>query len=80
MLVGAGAVEGATLGAAQLAGMGARRPDPRKWIGATALGAALAWAIGLLPSTLGVPLAMPLGMVLVVAGATALLASIPVLQ
>lgn len=80
VLVGAGAVEGATLGAAQLAGMGARRPDPSKWIGATALGAALAWAIGLLPSTLGLPLAMPLGMVLVVAGATALLASIPVLQ
>jgi hypothetical protein len=80
VLVGAGAVEGATLGAAQLAGMGAHRPNPPRWIAATALGATVAWAIGLLPSTLGVPLAMPLGVALIVVGATALLASIPVLQ
>jgi hypothetical protein len=80
ILVGAGAVEGATLGAAQLAGMGARRPDPRMWIGATALGAAVAWAIGLIPSTLGVPLTTPLGIVVVVVGAITLLAGIPVLQ
>ncbi|HEY9264579.1 MAG TPA: hypothetical protein VIQ11_08260 [Mycobacterium sp.] len=80
VLVGAGAVEGAALGAGQLAGMGARRPDPRKWIAATALGATVAWAIGLLPSTLGVPLATPFGISLILVGAATLLASIPVLQ
>ena len=80
VLVAAGAVEGAALGAAQLAGMGARRPSPRPWIAATALGAMVAWAIGLLPSTLGVPLATPFGISLILVGAATLLASIPVLQ
>ena len=80
VLVGAGAVEGAALGAAQLTGMGARRPNPRLWIAATALGAMVAWAIGLLPSTLGVPLATPFGISLILVGAATLLASIPVLQ
>ena len=76
----AGAVEGATLGAAQLVGMGAHRPNPPAWIGATALGAAIAWSIGMLPSTLAVPLTSPLGIVLLVVGAAALLASLPMAQ
>ena len=76
----AGAVEGATLGAAQLVGMGARRPQARLWIAATALGAAIAWSIGMLPSTVALPLTSPLGIAMLVVGAVALLASIPVLQ
>lgn len=76
----AGAVEGATLGASQLVGMGARRPHAPAWIAATALGAAIAWSIGLLPSTLSLTITSPLGILMLVVGAVALLASIPVLQ
>ena len=79
-LVCAGAVEGATLGAAQLVGMGAHRPPARLWIAATALGAAIAWSIGMLPSTFALPLMSPLGIVMLVVGGVALLASIPVAQ
>jgi hypothetical protein len=80
VLVFAGAVEGATLGAAQLVGMGAHRPHAPAWIGATAFGAAIAWSIGLLPSTLTLPLTSPLGIVMLVVGAVTLLAGIPVAQ
>ena len=80
VLVCAGAAEGATLGAAQLVGMSERRPHAPAWIGATALGAAIAWSIGMLPSTLMVSLSSPLGIVMLVVGAFVLLASIPVAQ
>jgi hypothetical protein len=79
-IVAGGAVEGATLGAAQLIGMGAHRPDARKWIGATAFGAAVAWSLGMVPSTLALTLTSPLAIVMLVFGAVALLASIPVAQ
>jgi hypothetical protein len=59
LLVLAGAVEGALLGWFQARVL--RRVVPglpvRRWTGATAAGAALAWTIGLLPSTLGGALA-----------------------
>ncbi|MGW9631001.1 hypothetical protein ACWGST_09880 [Agromyces sp. NPDC055520] len=79
-IVAGGAVEGATLGAAQLIGMGARRPDISRWLGATTLGAAVAWSIGMLPSTLPFSLTSALGVLLLSAGAVALLASIPLAQ
>jgi hypothetical protein len=80
VLVGAGAVEGAALGASQLVGMSAHRPHARAWIGATALGAAVAWSIGMLPSTLALSLDTAPGIVMLVVGAIVLLASIPVAQ
>jgi len=80
VFVCAGAAEGATLGAAQLAGMSERRPHAPAWIGATTLGAAIAWSIGMLPSTLMLSLTSPLDIVVLVVGAFALLASIPVAQ
>jgi hypothetical protein len=47
-----GAVEGAALGAGQLIGLRRNRPATVPWLAATSAGAATAWAIGLLPSTL----------------------------
>ncbi len=61
LLVGAGTLEGCVLGFAQALVL--RRYLPgflmRPWILATAAGAALAWAIGMLPSTVGDPTALP---------------------
>jgi hypothetical protein len=51
----AGAVEGAVLGTAQadcLYGWG-MLPVRHRWIAATCVGAAVAWSLGMLPSTLG---------------------------
>ncbi|HEY3548799.1 MAG TPA: hypothetical protein VGK17_22230 [Propionicimonas sp.] len=84
-MIAAGAVEGTVLGWAQMRvlrrailGMSARR-----WIVATAVGAAIAWSIGMLPSTTYAtwsrwpgPLAVGVGLV----GALALLCSIGVAQ
>lgn len=82
VMIAAGAVEGACLGAGQAAGFG--KPAPVRlttWIVATAFGAAAAWAIGLLPSTItGFTLDNSLAVVLTALGAITLLASIPVLQ
>jgi hypothetical protein len=67
VLVSAGAGEGAVLGAAQahVLGRELRRLRARDWIVRTALGAALAWAIGLTPAALGDRLtAWPVGAVL----------------
>ena len=57
--IAAGAVEGLALGAGQYSAMQSRRPSRAVWLGATAAGAALAWALGMLPSTIGVDLASP---------------------
>lgn len=82
VMIAAGAVEGACLGAGQVAGFGKPAPvPPNRWIAATASGAAAAWAIGLLPSTItGFTVDNGLAVVLTVLGAVTLLASIPVLQ
>jgi hypothetical protein len=73
-LVAAGAVEGAVLALGQAFVLRRELPrfDSRAWTAATAAAAALAWSIGLLPSTVGdriddVPLAaaVPAGVVLV---------------
>lgn len=83
LLVLAGCAEGACLGTAQaLAFRGSRLPVPfAAWVAATAAGAALAWAIGLLPSSLP-PLNWtdPLVVASAAIGAAALLLAIPVLQ
>jgi hypothetical protein len=75
-----GAVEGAMLGAGQWLAMGERRPHPISWISATAIGATLAWSLGMLPSTIGLDFSAPLAFAGVGAGAVVLLASIPVAQ
>lgn len=49
--IGLGAAEGAIVGYAQASVLRRRLPRLRGWIGATVLGAAVAWALGMLPST-----------------------------
>lgn len=51
-MIGAGVLEGVVLGAAQAHVLRGVLPavSVRRWIGATAIGAALGWVIGLLPS------------------------------
>ena len=80
LVIAAGACEGAALATGQYLGMRTGRPLPAHWIGATAIGAAVAWTLGLLPSTLGLDLGTPAVLVLVLIGAVALLGSIPVAQ
>ncbi len=83
IMVAAGAAEGAILGTSQWLVLGRRLPglQARAWIGLTALAAALAWAIGMLPSAL-----FDLGLSTLTIAAVALplapvlLCSIPVLQ
>jgi len=80
-IVAAGAVEGALLGLGQRIGFGLPALSRRAWVSATALGAAIAWSIGLLPSTLGgLDFGSPLVIALVGVGGLVLLASIPTLQ
>lgn len=74
-----GAVEGAALGAGQLIGLGRNRPASLPWLVATSSGAAAAWAIGLLPSTLELDFSAWL-IPIVVLGGLVLLAVIPVAQ
>lgn len=80
IVVAAGAIEGAALGLGQHRGMSSDRPGRGRWVGVTALGAAIAWAIGLLPSTLGFIPADAGGYLLVVLGGVVLLLSIPIAQ
>jgi hypothetical protein len=83
LLVAFGALEGACLGAGQayaLRGSGILVPQAR-WIGATAAGAAIAWSIGLLPSTLqNVDWERPAVIATALVLGVALLGSIPLLQ
>lgn len=85
LLVLAGAGEGAVLGAAQAHVLVPRWPGlgRRRWVGATAAGAAVAWTIGMLPATLGERLTgVPLVVLVPVAGllGVALLLSIGLAQ
>ena len=80
LIIGGGAVEGAALAIGQYLGMRQRRPRIIAWIVATAVAAAFAWALGMLPSTLGLDLAAPAVIAMVVGGGVALLAVIPVAQ
>jgi len=78
--IAGGAIEGALLGTGQWLAMGRRRPLAIAWIGATAVGATIAWTLGMLPSTLGADFSTPWALAVVGVGAIALLASIPVAQ
>lgn len=85
LLVLAGAGEGAVLGTAQWLVLRDPLPDlsPGRWIGATGGAAALAWSLGMLPSTLGERLeAVPTAVLIpaVALGGTALLLSIGAAQ
>lgn len=81
VMIAAGACEGALLGVGQSIGFGpalVRRPA---WVAVTALGAAVAWSIGMLPSTIaGFDPGSPASVPWMIAGALLLLASIPALQ
>lgn len=61
LLVIAGAGEGAILGAAQWRALRSALPSisRRTWAGATATGAAVAWALGMLPNTIDAIIALP---------------------
>ena len=80
LVIAAGALEGTALAIGQYAGMGAGRPPAGWWIAATAMAAAFAWTLGMLPSTLGIDLSSPGALVLVAIGAVLLLVSIPLAQ
>ena len=80
LVIAAGALEGTALAIGQYAGMRADRPPAGWWIAATAVAAAFAWTLGMLPSTLGVDLSSPGTLVLLAFGAVLLLVSIPLAQ
>ena len=80
LTVAGGTVEGALLGTGQWLAMRGRRPRASAWIGATAIGATIAWSLGMLPSTLGVDFSRPWAVAAVGVGAIVLLASIPFAQ
>lgn len=87
LMIVLGAVEGALLGLGQVAGLrGTAGGVPaRSWIAVTAMGAALAWSLGMLPPTLvdaGVPVDITQAAVwlLIGLGGLVLLASIPLAQ
>ena len=80
LVVAAGAVEGTALAIGQYTGMRVHRPPAGRWIGATAVAAAFAWTLGMIPSTLGIDLSSPMVLLLVAIGAVLLLVSIPFAQ
>lgn len=80
-MIVAGACEGVPLGLGQSIGFGTSVVPRSAWIRATAAGAAVAWSIGMLPSTIGgVDFGSPIALPLVMIGSIALLVSIPTLQ
>jgi hypothetical protein len=81
-MVLAGSVEGAVLGSSQADCLYRWRvlPARRRWVVATSVGAAVAWSLGMLPSTLGGLNLTPGTAVAVVAGGLILLASLPLAQ
>jgi hypothetical protein len=79
-LVLAGACEGVLLGFGQSIGFGSAVPRPA-WMLATAAGAAAAWSIGMLPSSLGgIDFGSPWVIVLAAVLGCVLLLSIPTIQ
>ena len=80
LVIAAGALEGTSLAIGQYAGMRVDRPPAGRWISATAVAAAFAWTLGMLPSTLGIDLASPWTLLVVAIGAVLLLVSIPLAQ
>jgi nucleotide-binding universal stress UspA family protein len=80
LVIVGGAFEGAALALGQYLGMREGRPVAWQWIAATALAAAIAWTLGMMPSTVGMDLSEPVALVALGFGGIVLLASIPVAQ
>ena len=80
LVIVGGAFEGTALALGQHLGMREARPIAWRWIGATALAAAIAWTLGMLPSTVGIDLGSPVALIAVGIGGIVLLASIPLAQ
>jgi len=81
VMIAAGACEGALLGLGQSIGFGPLVVPRSLWVAATAAGAAVAWSIGMLPSTLsGFDASSPGTLPWIGIGAVLLLVSIPTLQ
>ncbi|WP_051215391.1 hypothetical protein [Granulicoccus phenolivorans] len=80
LAVAAGAVEGAALASGQYAAMTHHRPPLGRWTAATAAGAALAWLLGMLPSTVGFGPDSVGAVVVFAVGAVVLLGAIPMAQ
>lgn len=78
--VTAGALEGAAYSAGQYAAMRGGQPSRIGWLLAGAVGAAVAWTLGMLPSTIGLDPRLPATWVAIGAGGLVLLAAIPVAQ
>jgi hypothetical protein len=80
LVIVGGACEGVALALGQYLGMREGRPVTWRWVGVTALAAAIAWSLGMLPSTIGVDPGSPLALIAIVIGGIVLLASIPLAQ
>ncbi|QCO99677.1 hypothetical protein FCN77_20675 [Arthrobacter sp. 24S4-2] len=81
MMIAAGACEGILLGVGQSIGFGSSAVRRSWWVTATAAGAAAAWSIGMLPSTVvGFDFGSPSALPWILIGGVLLLASIPTLQ
>lgn len=81
LMIGAGACEGALLGVGQSIGFGSSVVRRSSWVMATAGGAAVAWSIAMLPSTIvGFDPGSSLSLPWILVGAVLLLVSIPTLQ
>lgn len=79
-MVAAGAVEGMLLGAGQVVGAGRGVLPPARWVAATALGAAIAWSLGMLPTIVTLPWTDPPVVAAVAVAAAVALVAMPVLQ
>jgi hypothetical protein len=77
----AGSLEGALLGTAQADCLyrWAVLPTRRRWIVATTVGVAVAWSLGMLPSTIGLHLTLRT-VIMVAIGGLLLLTSLPLAQ
>lgn len=76
----AGTCEGVLLGLGQWIGFGRSIVPRAAWVGATAMGAAIAWSIGMLPSSTDMDFSAPFTLPLVIFLGSVLLLSIPTLQ
>jgi hypothetical protein len=79
-MVAAGAAEGMLLGAGQVVGAGRGVLPPARWIAATAIGAAVAWALGMVPTIVTLQWTDPPVLAGVVGAAALALLAMPVLQ
>jgi hypothetical protein len=80
-MIFAGACEGMLLGLGQSLGFGSDVVPRSRWVAVTAAGGALAWSLGMLPSSIpGLDLASPITVLWAAVGGVLLLVSIPAMQ